>query len=65
MRTDDIKKLIKAGYKIVCALDYPNPQIAQIDHLSGQWELYSNYGTKAERDKALEAMLQDEKTILD
>lgn len=65
MRTEDIKKLIRADYKIVSSLDYPRPQIVHFSKLTEQWELYSYYATKAERDKALNIMLQDKKTILD
>ena len=68
MRTDDIKKLVKAGYTIVRADDYPKPRIKTYGLSRGKrgvWLTLDNYDTKAARDRALAKMLEDDKTILD
>ncbi|MBQ2499152.1 MAG: hypothetical protein II523_03960, partial [Bacteroidales bacterium] len=63
MRTDDIKKLVKAGYTVYRAQDYPSYMILKFNNDS--WDLLCQFFEKENRDEALENLLRDDKNILD
>ena len=63
MRTEDIKKLDKAGFRVYRAIDYPRYAILRFEF--GEWEVFSYYPNKEKRDEALENLLKDDKKVLD
>ena len=63
MRTEDIKKLVKAGFTVYRAQDYPSYMILKFNNDS--WDLLCQFLKKENRDEALENLLRDDKNILD
>ena len=63
MRTEDIKKLVKAGYTVYRAQDYSSYMILKFNNDS--WDLLCQFLKKENRDEALENLLRDDKNILD
>lgn len=64
----DKNKLLRAGFRIVRAEDYPCPRITEYkDYASTTGDYYTivKFYTKAERDRALQQMLIDPKTVED
>nr|DAR70806.1 MAG TPA: hypothetical protein [Caudoviricetes sp.] len=67
MNATDQAKLCKAGYVILRRMDYPQPHIKfKSDVNLYNWKKYGdNYPSKAERDRSMKRLLQDEKTVED
>lgn len=65
MRTEDIKKLVKAGYKIIMAIEVPRYAVFQYNRFNDEWDILRFFSNKKQLDEYLEDMLKDEKTILD
>ena len=63
MRTEDCKKLIKAGFTILRPIDYPKPKILMFAR--GRWQCRGEYASKEKRDAALNKQLLCNRTILD
>ena len=63
MRTDDIKKLDKAGFMVYRTQDYPQPMIMQWKKY--HWVVSSTYPTIQDRDKAMEELHKKYAVILD
>lgn len=63
MRTDDIKKLDKAGFMVYRTQDYPQPMIVYWKKC--QWVVSSTYPTIQDRDKAMEELYKKYAVILD
>jgi hypothetical protein len=63
MRTDDIKKLSKAGFMVYRTQDYPQPMI--VYWKKGCWVVSSTHSTIQERDKAMEELHKSYAVILD
>ncbi len=67
MNATDQAKLCKMGYIILRRMDYPQPQIKfKSDANPYTWKKYGNsYPSKAERDRSMKRLLQDEKIVED
>lgn len=67
MNATDQAKLCKAGYVILRRMDYPKAHIKfKSDVNPYSWKRYGdNYSSKAERDRSMKRLLQDEKIVED
>ena len=63
MRTEDIKKLVKAGFTVYRAQDYPSYMILKFNNDS--WDFLCQFLKKQIRDEVLKNLLRDDKNILD
>ncbi len=60
--SDTNEKIAAAGFTIVREDDYPVPRIKQWTGDSA-WKTLEEFGTKAARDRRLQELLQDQKTV--
>ena len=60
--SDNYEKIKAAGFVIVRPDDQPSPRIKQWVG-DGSWRTLENYPSKAARDRALNTMLQNPKTV--
>lgn len=58
-------KVIKTGFTIIRKDDYPQPRIKVRGPKGSDYWTLEKYGTKAERDRAFDLLLKDDKTISD
>lgn len=74
MKQSDKIKLVRAGFRIIRADDQPKPRIKEyklheVDGKeyvsSGDYYTIGNFETKAARNRAMQEMLQNEKTVED
>lgn len=65
MTIDDQNKVKAAGFTIIRKDDYPQPRIKVSTGTNGGWETLAKYETKAARDRAFKALLENDKIISD
>lgn len=64
MHSLDRQKLLNAGYTILRSADIPTPRINVTEKSYGAWKCWKKFDTKAQRDLAVQRILNNEPKII-